>query len=394
MERMDVKQIVEAALARLDVWIVGEDFKGYEPHDARKSPVLKHLCGTNRLLGIAFLQLFRRCPINFRPFLRIPKNNNAKAFGLFLSTYSKKYQRSRAQQDLDQVSFFSQWLQNNISPGYAGACWGYPFPWPNRASFVQTGTPTAVNTAFIVFGLLDCYVRCGDDDALKTAQSACNFFLENLNRLETEDGVCFSYTPYDRRFVHNASVLVGTALARTGHVSGEETLSDWGKRTIDFTVSRQADDGSWPYGEGHSEKWVDNFHTGFVLNALTDFDQCASTVAVGAATQKGYGYYKDNFFLQKTIPKYYFNKLYPVDVHAVAQSILTLLKHRHIDGEAVTVASNIAVWAIEHMQHETGFFYYQKHRFFKNRIPYMRWGQAWMQYAFVELLDALALERA
>jgi len=50
------------------------------------------------------------------------------------------------------------------------------------------------------------------------------------------------------------------------------------------------------------------------------------------------------------------------------------------------MAYKIGRWAITHMQDREGFFYYQKTRFFTNRIPYIRWGQAWMMYGFSRLL--------
>ena len=35
-----------------------------------------------------------------------------------------------------------------------------------------------------------------------------------------------------------------------------------------------------------------------------------------------------------------------------------------------------------------GSFYYQRHRLWTNRTPYMRWGQAWMLRALAKLLLA------
>jgi len=41
---------------------------------------------------------------------------------------------------------------------------------------------------------------------------------------------------------------------------------------------------------------------------------------------------------------------------------------------------------IVNMQAPEGFFYFQKHRWYTNRIPYMRWGQAWAFHALTEYL--------
>jgi len=39
------------------------------------------------------------------------------------------------------------------------------------------------------------------------------------------------------------------------------------------------------------------------------------------------------------------------------------------------------------MQAKNGCFFYQKTRFYENRISYMRWSQAWMLYALAFFLS-------
>ena len=41
------------------------------------------------------------------------------------------------------------------------------------------------------------------------------------------------------------------------------------------------------------------------------------------------------------------------------------------------------------MQDPQGYFYAHDWGFFKNKIPYMRWSQAWMMLALSELLSTL-----
>jgi len=84
---------------------------------------------------------------------------------------------------------------------------------------------------------------------------------------------------------------------------------------------------------------------------------------------------------------YYPGRDYPVDAHAVAQSILTLLAYQQEDGEALALARKTAQWAIDHMQSERGYFYFQQTPWFTIRTPYMRWSQAWMHLALAGLLE-------
>jgi hypothetical protein len=52
----------------------------------------------------------------------------------------------------------------------------------------------------------------------------------------------------------------------------------------------------------------------------------------------------------------------------------------------MALAKRIVAWSLKEMQSPSGFYFYQKKRFFKNRIPYMRWSQAWMLLALSTLL--------
>ncbi len=49
------------------------------------------------------------------------------------------------------------------------------------------------------------------------------------------------------------------------------------------------------------------------------------------------------------------------------------------------MARTIAEWTIKNMQDEKGFFYYQKWPMVTNKIPFIRWSQAWMLLALASL---------
>src|SRR5258708_33552987 len=80
-----------SALERLDSWGESERFRGWDPHDALNSPLLRRLTLQSRFAGIFWVQLLKRSPINLRPLLAIPKGYNPTEIGLFLATYSRKH---------------------------------------------------------------------------------------------------------------------------------------------------------------------------------------------------------------------------------------------------------------------------------------------------------------
>jgi len=372
----------------LDAWIEGESFRGWDPFDALNSPLLKSLTLNNRKIGLAWVQLLKHSPINFRPLLGIEKDYNPKGMGLFLGTYLRKYDNSHLDSDLKRAQFFSTWLAQHRSSGYSGACWGYNFDWPNRSFLAPAGVPTVVNTAFIGLALLDAYKIMKDQAVLDLARSSCDFVLQDLNRL-TVDGVgtCLSYTPLDRRFVHNANILGAWLLAEVYAITGEKDLLNTSISCVKFTLHSQAGEGSWPYGTSFNDRWIDSFHTGYVLVGLNRISRLFDLPEIGNEVKLGYQYWKKDLFLENGFPKYYSNRVFPIDIHVISQAILTYLEFSALDPASKERAIYLAKWGIEHFQHPDGHFYYQQNFAYTIRIPYIRWAQAWMQRALTELLS-------
>jgi hypothetical protein len=387
-------QNIRTASDKLDIWIEHEDFQGWDPFDALNSPMLKRLTFGNRSLGQVWLQLFKRSPVNFRPVLKIKKGYNPKGIGLFVATYWRKYLLTGQKEDLDRVVRFVNWLSEHRSPGYGRACWGYNFDWPNRGSYTHAGMPTLVNSAFIGLACSDLLTLPVshnthselETQALEISRGACEFILHDLKCVQPEPNkMCFSYTPFELRYIHNANALGAWLLAKVSVITADPELRRVALDCARYTARRQRSDGSWLYGEEPRERWVDNFHTGYILMSLHEIQWLLETHEFDEFIQKGYEYWKNNFILVDGTPKYYPNKIHPIDIHSAAQSILTFLVFSDLDSEANSNAQLVAEWAIQNMQDPEGFFYYQINRFYSIHIPYMRWSQAWIQRALTEI---------
>ena len=153
------------------------------------------------------------------------------------------------------------------------------------------------------------------------------------------------------------------------------------------SVAVQAADGSWAYSEAATQRWIDNFHTGYNLCALRSIARYGNTAEFDTHIRAGFQFYRNNFFADCGAPKYFHNQKYPIDVHCVAQSIITLLALRDLDHSSVALAESVFRWAMAHMWDERGYFYYQVLPLGTNRLPYMRWSQAWMLLGLTELLE-------
>jgi hypothetical protein len=57
------------------------------------------------------------------------------------------------------------------------------------------------------------------NDALQLAWSIPDFILGNLRRKREDNSFCFSYTPLDDNYVHNANMLGVVITGKTGSAS-------------------------------------------------------------------------------------------------------------------------------------------------------------------------------
>jgi hypothetical protein len=260
-----------------------------------------------------------------------------------------------------------------------------------------------VPTAFAARALIEsarCSRDVGQDEQdfqdlqeknLNAARSVCDFILKDLPRsVETEREVCFSYAPQSDTRIFNASLLAAEVLASVGQLTRETELLKLAERATRYVVNNQQPDGSWSYGTDPKQSWKDNFHTAYVLFSLKRIlDVSPAKEEFQPALERGYRFWKSNFFLAEGWPKYYDDDPYPVDTHAAASAIVTFLECRDLDPDAARLAQSVANWTIDNLRDSRGFFYYQKRRFYTVRKPYMRWTQAWMLYALSRLLEDL-----
>jgi hypothetical protein len=261
------------------------------------------------------------------------------------------------------------------SPGFADACWGYDFDWEARYARIPAFMPTVVATGFVTNAIFRAreFLDPGEVHGLLT--SAVRFLRHDLNRIEGQDGeFCYSYSPSDRNVVLNATMKGARLLAQTWTLTGDGSMAEEARKTVRYVMRHQRPDGAWVYQlERATTAWVDNFHTGYVLDCLDEYMRLTGDTGPAPELERGVRYYLDRFFEAGEIPKYYDVRRDPVDATAAGQSLLTLVRFRELGR-----ARAVALWMIAHMQDPRGFFYYQRRRGFTVRIPYMRWSNAWM----------------
>ncbi|MDZ7267768.1 MAG: hypothetical protein ONB48_15895 [candidate division KSB1 bacterium] len=376
---------LEKILQQHERWLIARDYCGYDPHDALSSPLLAAFTGRSRLLGMAALQLVKRTPVNLRPLLGIRPAHNAKGMGLFLSAYVRLYRATGRPQYRERAAGFAHWLQKNVIGGYAGAAWGYEFPWANRHFYAPRFTPNVVTTVFAAQALLEFHELTGEHCWLQLARSACDFIAGSLNRIADGRSFAFSYTPRDHFCIHNANMLAAALLAQVGALTGETAYADLAERSMRYSLARQQADGSWLYGEEWYNRWSDSFHTGYSLLALQQFLAARKDPLGREALQRGCAFYRRQFFTADGRVRYYPNKDYPLDSHAFAHALIALQDLGDEIPDAAELLQKVVPQALALFWSPEGFFYYRRHRFLVDKRPFLRWVQAWMFLALARL---------
>lgn len=400
-----------------------EDFRGWDPYDGLNSKVahallpLKH----SAFLRLCIIQGFKRCPVNLRRLALVPKQHNAKGIGLFLQGYTNLYWTLKNSEGtsnakaletgigtkehiLEKIKYLADLLlcmrsdkpknlksettEPETDQAYHGACWGYNFDWQARRLFLfPAHTPTVVATNFCATALLEAYEVLKDASKVndtnieiykEVALSAANFVIHDLHRSPYKDGFLFSYSKLPGNdTVFNASILGSRLLSYCYKYTGNEEYKELARKSLVACCSGQKENGAWIYGMLPVQNWVDSFHTGYNLDGLIAYQELTGDDSFSKFIENGFEYYIQNFFEADGTPKYYDNRMYPIDIHCPGQLFVTLSR-LHKFQEFKPLAQKVLDWTIANMQDKKGYFYYQLKPGISSKISYMRWSNAFM----------------
>ena len=130
----------------------------------------------------------------------------------------------------------------------------------------------------------------------------------------------------------DVSALAGALAARVGALTGDADLIREGGRLVRYVVSKQTDYGAWYYADPPSASHIthDNYHTGFILDAILQYGLSAGSDEFEAAYRRGIEFYERRLFEPNGAARFMSDRLYPIDIHGCAQGIITFsLQQRH-----------------------------------------------------------------
>ena len=375
--------MLKKSLNRLESYIERECYKGYDPYDALKSPFFSlPFLKTNKIIRFLTQQLVKRLPFNIRFLLFVPKGHNPVTLGLCIQAYSYLYiyNGKNNKKYLKKIKFLIKELLKQVSVGFSGACWGYDFDWEARYAKIPAYQPTVVATGIITNALFIAYRTTGNTDAANLIESAAKFVTNDLKKTYVGENFCFSYSPFDKQQVFNASMKGARLLAQAYYITKDKKYKILASKAVKFVVSHQKIDGSWDYSLSNSGNWIDNYHTGYVLDCLDEYQKLTGDKFFSNNIEIGYNFYKNNFTTNEGEPKFFHNKIYPIDCTSAAQTILTSVRF----GDVLT-AKKVAEYMILNMQKSDGSFKFRKYRYYTIKTSFMRWSDAWMFVALSNL---------
>jgi hypothetical protein len=362
----DVYQRVVATLE-------ADEFCGADPFDGLNSRLFEMLpLSSLPIARLAWLQLFKKSPYDLRALAKVPPSTNPVTLALAARTYALHSETGKARLAVERL------LRMRCDPQRWGhGAWGYPFPWQAKAFYVALGVPNVIATAYAVRAVSDC---CSSHESSRIIEDAAAFVSTELVCRSASGARYVGYVPQADTMVHNAN-LWGAYVLALAAARGDRRHRSLADAAIDYTLRAQLPDGSWPYGESNHHRWIDGFHTGYVLEALQLCRSLLDRHDLTGVIARGTEFYLKSFLRSDGVVPYYADGGGPLDVNNFAQMVVTLECVQPTPDWIALADHTLAAAIRELWRPERGAFAYQRRGRYINRILYPRWTQIWMMHA-------------
>jgi hypothetical protein len=370
-------------------WAEKNDYQGYEPYDGLTS-YLRVVTFGHPLVERILEQMVLRCPFHVRPLLGVPSQRSFSGMGLFAKGYIRMWSLTGDEQYKNKAISCLDWLLNNYSQGFSGYCWGLNYDYTFRLGHRPKHTPDVVTTSIIADAFLDSCAFLKIQKHRDAVNSICEFLTKDVPFEKDADGICISYVPTKQQSIHNSNMLVAAVLSKASSLLDNTSMASVAKDAVSYTCCKQLSNGAWYYGEAPNLRWIDNWHTGYILDSLKDYSEYTEDQSFSQNLVSGLSYYTSSFINDDGCPNFYENRKRPIDIQCAAQTIETLSYFSNVQNtNSLQLAVSVAEWTIKNMQDKDGYFYYRLLPWKKVKIPMIRWGQATMFSALSYLLSKL-----
>lgn len=284
-------------------YLLLDNLSTYDPYDIWKTDIgikVKQLYYKNKYLGLL--------PAGFLTIYDLYLNNS------FRIGYKKQeYPIVRAQAALALLNLYKKeskeiyleyakkhidWLLENSSKGYSGACWGTGFKIVISDTLIyDEKVPFSTNTPYILEALYEYFQITSDAAIFEVMQSIYNFYEKDLIVLQEDENILItSYGPFKDRIVTNAVSYTMFAYSIFYKLfENKRYIAQKIEKMMNFVASVQREDGSWLYAPYDSSSFIDCFHSAFVLKNIIKTSKNIEIELKSEMVNSGYRYIKEDF---------------------------------------------------------------------------------------------------
>jgi hypothetical protein len=302
------------------------EWRSYDPYDLLASPHLRRCPEISPFAARVCVQIGRRSGPGLRRWLRIAPHEEAQALATFLRAAVMLVRCGEvwAERYIDPLVTR---LETKAIPAFPGCGWGLEFPVATRFGFKPARTPNIYQTLLALSALLDVDELNGGMGNQPLLTGGCRFVTDHLSSFPYAGQSWLRYWPRSDDAIVNVQALSAGVMARLGTRLGEPRLLAVADRAATTVLRVQHQDGCWPYSADGRARFVDGFHTGFVLEGLSEYARRRPNGLGGApnrAMQAGMRYFKRHLLDENGQPRSFADGTVSLDGQTGAQCIQTV----------------------------------------------------------------------
>jgi hypothetical protein len=394
-------ELIAGRIMQLHAWAAQRDHHYLSINTVPEPRWVNYVRTRIPLFGVGWRQLFRILPIDLRPAFgsKAPKRD-AKATILFAAAYLEL----RASLG-EKFAAASQECLDRVLRLRAGGASGFGIRQDNilylKAYRTREQDISPLLTAWAGRLFLRAYRYTQNSEYLSYAAAVARYFLNEHPHETSSEGTYFYYDPNLSGVIFNASGEISSYLVEFGSVGQDREATYAGQDGLRYLIAHQNQDGSWFYGLGPRFRYIDNFHTAFVLNAIASAVKYLHWPDLSKSLKRGIQYFTLNLFresssglkpihLDRRFLPWNSNLIQRVDLRDVTASVVLFLELGQQDRRYRELADRLLLWALQHMRSANGTFCPEITLLWKNSIPYIEF-QAWMLYCLARYQHVTAV---
>lgn len=398
MEEKPAGELVRAIRA-FEAWLRSH-LSSYDPYDVWGTPyglAARRLYYRKHFLGLAMIAPILLLEITFPAWRKavVKPSRFATADAQLLLAFLNLYRVSGADRHLIHARQLGRQLLDSSVAGYSGLCWGYPFDWQNQRGMWGKNTPFITSTPYCYEAFCALAEATDDAEALASAESTAAFVFHDLrDNPAGPKAAAASYSPHDDSQVINASAYRAMILFDAAKRFGRPEFLEKAEQNLNFVCQAQQPDGSWLYAADDAGKFIDHFHTCFVLKNLFKITSLQNGSDLRGVIRKGYEFYRRNLFDPAGLPRSFAIKprtgIVHLEMYDFAEAITLGTLLRNEIPESYRHAQKLAEALCRDYQLPDGHFVTRIYKGgIRHTFPFLRWAQSQLFLALTNLYAAI-----